>query len=150
MESGTATFQTPQHAGALPGPTCSSHSECLASARALLEVLREEAQILRRFAGAELLALVPKKEYLVSELEWKLKSAREAGADSLAGSDSLRDLFSEIGQLNASNGVFIKKSLSYWHDLLSVLLPPSYGPSGNVAAERPQSPPKGRSFRRKV
>jgi len=116
----------------------------------LLEVLRAEAQILRRFTGPELLALVPKKEYLASELEWKLKSAREAGTDSAKGSDSLRDILLQINRLNASNGVFIKKVLSYWRDLLSILLPPGYGPSGNRVAARPQSPPKGMAFRRKV
>jgi len=150
MESSATAVETLPHAGALPDPDSPFHSECLDSATELLEVLQAEAQILRRFAAPELLALVPKKEYLVSELEWKLNSAREAGADSFTGSDSFRDLLSRINGLNASNGVFIKKSLSYWRNLLSILLPPGYGPSGGVAAVRPQSPPKGTAFRKKV
>ena len=101
-----------------------------ASALELLEVLREEAEILRRFAGAELLRLVPKKEYLVSELEWKLEAAREAGEGFLPASDSFKALLREISKLNTSNGVFIEKSLSYWQDLFSIFSPPGYGPAG--------------------
>jgi flagellar biosynthesis/type III secretory pathway chaperone len=150
MESGAAVVETLPHPSMSADPNSPCHLECLKSAVELLEVLRAEAQVLRRFAGAELLTLVPKKEYLVSELEWKLASAKEAGAGSFTCSGALRDVLSEISQLNASNGVFIQKSLSYWHDLLSIFLPPSYGPSGKAAAERPQSPPKGTAFRRKV
>jgi len=150
MESGVAVVETLPHPGALPDVDSHFHSECLNSAMELLDVLEAEAQLLRRFAGPELLALVPKKEYLVSELEWKLKSAREAGADAFTGSASFRDLLGRISRLNTSNGVFIKKSLSYWRDLLSVLLPPGYGPGGSVASVRPQPTPKGMAFRRKV
>ena len=150
MESGATVFQNLPHPGGLPEATASFHADCLTSVLELLGVLREEAQILKRFAGAELLALVPKKEYLVTELEWKLKSAREAGEDSFMGSDYFSGLLNEMIQLNASNGVFIKKSLSYWRDLLSILLPPSYGLSGKTAAVRRHSLPKGRAFRRKA
>ena len=79
MESSPAVFESLSHPGVLPNQDSPFHSECLTTALELLEVLREEAEILRRFAGAELLALIPKKEYLVNELEWKLESARQAG-----------------------------------------------------------------------
>ena len=130
MKSSPAVFESLSHPGVLPDQNSPFQSECLATALELLEVLREEAEILRRFAGAELLRLVPKKEYLVSELEWKLQSAREAGEGFVPASDSFKALLGEIVKLNTSNGVFIEKSLSYWQDLLSIFSPPSYGPAG--------------------
>ncbi len=79
MVPATAVFDALSHPGALPDPNSPFNSECLPTALELLAVLREEAEILRRFAGAELLRLVPRKEYLVSELEWKLESAKKQG-----------------------------------------------------------------------
>lgn len=149
MESGAAVLETLPHAGVSQGPGGPFYSECLATALELLEVLRAEAQILRRFAGADLLALVPKKEYLVNELEWKLKSAGESRADSFTVSDSFKALLGEISELNASNGVFIEKSLSYWQDLLSILSPPSYERTGKKAG-RPPRAPRGLTFEREV
>lgn len=124
-------------------------SECLATALELHEVLRNEAEILRRFAGAELLQLVPKKEYLVTELEWKLEAAREATGSPFTVSDSFKTLLGEIGKLNASNGVFIERSLSYWQDFLSIFSPPSYGPANNKASRSARSP-RGATFKREV
>jgi flagellar biosynthesis/type III secretory pathway chaperone len=124
-------------------------SEFLPTALELLDVLRNEAEILRRFAGAELLQLVPKKEYLVNELEWKLQSAKNAGDGFLPASDPLKALLCEIDQLNTSNGLFIEKSLSYWQDLFSIFSPPSYGPAGKNA-KRPVRAPKGRTFEREI
>jgi hypothetical protein len=149
MESSSAALEGHSRPGVSPDQTSPFQSECLATALDLLEVLRSEAEILRRFAGAELLRLVPKKEYLVSELEWKLQSAKEAGEGVLSASDSFKALLSEIIKLNTSNGVFIEKSLSYWRDFLSIFTPPSYGPSGKKA-RRPARPPKGRTFTREI
>jgi len=148
MEPGTAVFEAPL-SDASPDANSPFKSEFLPTALELLAVLRQEAEILRRFAGAELLELVPKKEYLVSELEWKLKSAAKAEGGSIKASNSLRALFDEISKLNTSNGVFIEKSLSYWRGLLSIFTPPSYGPSGK-AAGRPPLPLKGMAFRREI
>lgn len=149
MKSDTAIFESQANPGILPGPNSPFRSECLASALELLEVLKAEAQALRRFAGAELLRLVPKKEYLVSELKWKLEAAREAGTDTFSGSDSFKALLREIAKLNTSNGVFIKKSLAYWQDLLSIFSPPGYDQAGRFDRRLPCSP-KGMAFRRKV
>lgn len=149
MESGPAVFESLPHPGVLPNQDSPFHSECLATALELLEVLREEAEILRRFAGAELLALLPKKEYLVNELEWKLDSARQAGEGPLTVSDSFKALLGEIVKLNTSNGVFIEKTLSYWQDFLAIFSPPSYGPAGKKA-RRPARPPKGITFKREI
>jgi flagellar biosynthesis/type III secretory pathway chaperone len=149
MESSPAVFESFSHTGVLPNEESPFHSECLATALELLEVLREEAEIIRRFAGAELLALIPKKEYLVNELEWKLESARQAGEGSLTVPDSFKALLGEIVKLNTSNGVFIEKTLSYWQDFLAIFSPPSYGPAGKKA-RRPTRPPKGITFTREV
>jgi flagellar biosynthesis/type III secretory pathway chaperone len=149
MESGATLAQTAPHPGALSGVESPLVRECLDSAIELLEILRAEAEILKRFAGSELLALVPKKEFLVSELEWKLKSAGEAGVNSFADSDSLGGILDEIARLNASNGIFIEKSLSYWQGLMSIFVPTGYGPTGEVTRRLPVSP-KGAAFRRKV
>src|SRR5208283_3974855 len=107
MESSPVVFESLSHPGVLPNQDSPFHSECLTTALELLEVLREEAAILRRFAGAELLRLVPKKEYLVNELEWKLESAGQGEGGSFTVSDSFKALLGEIAKLNAANGVFI-------------------------------------------
>lgn len=149
MESTAGEFRTFSDGGVSPGANGDFPAGCLASAFRLLEVLREEARVLRRFAGEELLALVPRKEYLVSELEWELKSALEAEPDSFNASDPLKLLLDEIDKQNTSNKVFIEKSLLYWQDLLSIFSPPSYGPAGTPSG-RPPCPAKGTAFRREI
>ena len=149
MEASPATTESFSHSNVFADRNSPFQSECLPTALELLDVLRNEAEILSRFAGAELLRLVPKKEYLVSELEWKLQSAKEEGEGSLPASDSFKALLGEIVKLNTSNGVFIEKTLSYWQDFLAIFSPPSYGPAGKKA-RRPTRPPKGITFTREV
>ncbi len=149
MESSPVMFESFSHSSVLPDENSPFQSECLASALELLGVLREEAGILKRFAGAELLRLVPKKEYLVSELEWKLQAAQKEGEGFVAASDSFKALLREIGELNTTNGVFIEKSLSYWQDLLSVLLPRGYGRAGKKAGH-PACSQRGLTFEREI
>ncbi|MGC9964843.1 MAG: hypothetical protein ABSE08_05520 [Syntrophobacteraceae bacterium] len=149
MESSQAMSENLMHAGALPDQDSPFHSECLTTALELLEVLREEAGILRRFEGAELLRLVPKKEYLVRELEWKLQSAKDGGKGSLPASDSYQALLREIEGLNTSNGAFIEKAISYWQDLFSVFSPQGYGPAGKKAMGGARSP-RGLAFEREI
>lgn len=149
MEASPATFESPLHAGALPDQDSPFHSECLATALELLEVLREEAGIIRRFKGAELLQLVPRKEYLVRELEWKLQSAKNAGKGLLPVSDSYKALLGEIDKLNTSNGVFMEKAISYWHDLFSIFSPQGYGPSGKKSMPQARAL-RGLAFEREI
>ncbi len=149
MESISTEVKNNSNQGTIADRDNPFQSEFLVTALELREVLREEADILRRFAGAELLWLIPRKEYLITELEWKLQRVREAGAYSLTDSDTLRKLSREINELNTSNGVFIEKSLSYWQDLLSIFMPPSYGPACEQE-KRSASPPRGLSFKREV
>ncbi|MGA2733654.1 MAG: hypothetical protein ABSG35_13830 [Syntrophobacteraceae bacterium] len=149
MESSLQTAESFAHREVPATDNSPFHSECLPTALELLEVLRNEAEILKRFAGGELLRLVPKKEYLVTELEWKLQSAKEAGGGFLTASDSFKSLLSEISTLNTANGVFIEKSLSFWRDFLSIFSPPSYGPAGKKT-RRGVRPPKGVTFAREI
>jgi flagellar biosynthesis/type III secretory pathway chaperone len=149
METSPATFESPLHAGVLPDHDSPFHSECLSTALELLEVLREEAGIIRRFEGAELLRLVPRKEYLVRELEWKIQAARDAGEGFFPVSDSYRALLGEIDTLNTSNGVFIEKAISYWHDLFAVFSPQGYGPTGKKKRRQARSP-RGLTFEREI
>jgi len=149
MESSPEVFESLTPSGAVADYNSPFQSECLATALDLLNVLRNEAEILKRFAGPELLQLVPKKEYLVNELEWKLQSAKDAGGGFLPASDPLKVLFREIDVLNTSNGVFMEKALSYWQDLLSVFLPQIYGPAGKKAM-RPGCAPRGLAFEREI
>ena len=149
MESSPAMAESFAHRDVSADHNSPFQSDCLPTALELLEVLRNEAEILRRFAGAELLQLVPQKEYLVSELEWKLQSAREAGAGPFTASDSFKALLCEISKLNTSNGLFIEKSLSYWQDFFSIFSPPGYDPAGKKV-RRPARAPKGLTFAREI
>lgn len=149
MEPAAQAFETHSHSGE---PSCQNgccDTEFLGTALELLDALEAEEKILKKFSAAELLALLPKKEYLINELEWKLRSAKKSNADSFAVSDSFKALLAKICKLNASNGVFIEKSLSYWQDLQSILLPPGYSRSGRKVG-RPVRAPKGLTFERKV
>lgn len=149
MEPAALSLETLSPSGA---PSCENgccDSEFLATALELLETLRAEEKILRRFSAPELLALLPKKEYLVNELGWKLRSARESKADSFTVSDSFKGILVQICKLNTSNGVFIKRSLFYWRDLESILLPSAYSRSGKKGAPFLR-PPSGLTFAQEI
>lgn len=149
MEPAAQTFETDFRSGE---PCCENEccdSQFLGTARELLDALRAEEQILKKFSGAELLALLPKKEYLVNELEWKLKSARKSDGDLFAVSDSFKTLLGEICRLNASNGAFIEKSLSYWQDLHAILSPSGYNRTGKKEGRSVRAP-KGVTFQREI
>ncbi|MGC9195545.1 MAG: hypothetical protein ACP5IL_08840 [Syntrophobacteraceae bacterium] len=124
-------------------------TELLQAALELLDALRAEEQILKKFSATELLALLPKKEYLVSEFGWKLRSAMDANTESFSVSDALKPLLAEICRLNASNGVFLKRSLSYWRDLQAILLPQGYSRNGRKDSDGVR-PPNGITFAREV
>jgi hypothetical protein len=124
-------------------------SECLATAVELCAILRQEAEVLKRFAGPELMGLLPRKEYLVIELQGKLEALKETGTGPLKVSGPLKTILREIDKLNVANGVFIRESLSYWRGLLEIFFPPGYGPGGK-ALRCPALPPKGWALRREI
>jgi flagellar biosynthesis/type III secretory pathway chaperone len=124
-------------------------SECLAAASELRELLKEEADVLSRFAGTELLWLTPRKESLINEMGWKLNSLKCLEGEPLRISHALKEVLSDIDRLNRSNGVFIQRSLAHWEDFLTIFSPPSYGRGGDTP--RPLvSQPRGRAFSREV
>ncbi len=124
-----------------------AESDCLATALELQLLLKEEADILKRFAGSELLWLIPKKEMLVSELGQKLNMDK-AGGGSTMSSNQLKVLLGEIDELNRTNGLFILRTLSYWQDLLSIFSPQTYGPSRD--GSRPAPALRGHAFSREI
>ncbi|MHC1725555.1 MAG: hypothetical protein AB9866_06020 [Syntrophobacteraceae bacterium] len=125
-----------------------AESECLTTARELRILLQDEAGILKRFAGSELLWLIPKKELLINELGQKLNT-RFSGQRSPSNADHLRSLLGEIDEMNRSNGLFILRTLSYWQDLLSIFSPRTYGPAGE-GSRSPAPAIRGRAFSREI
>ena len=134
-------------------PASKACEECIGTARELLEVLKEEAGALKRFAGNELVPLLSKKEFLINELGEKLGAlhvSRDAeGPGAGPYSPVLRRLIKGIKELNESNRHFISSTLGYWQDFIAALLPRNYGPSPDQAKSFPAGI-KGLSFSREV
>lgn len=122
-------------------------AECLVAATELQSILEEEALILKRFGGAELLPLVSRKQFTICELARKLDSLRPSQSGLLDLSEPLKQKLRIINAMNHSNRYFIQDSLSLCRDMLSILRPPSYGPTNGTKAPHA---PKGRSFNREV
>lgn len=109
-------------------------SRCTDMAEQLLQILSEEAAILKRFAAEDLMALLPSKEMTVRELEEELIALSEFKAERRSGElalqfQNLKSMLNEIEKLNRANEVFITGSLAYWQDFISLFIPPSYGPN---------------------
>jgi flagellar biosynthesis/type III secretory pathway chaperone len=148
-QSPLTQFPNPGHPGVPHTVNTQVESECISTAQELHLVLKEEADILRRFAKADLLRLISKKEFLINELGQKLQCLKDADGHVIPISGSLKDLLEKIDQLNRSNRFFIQRSLAYWQDFLSIFIPAGYGPSGGSPG--PGSPlPRGFSFSREV
>lgn len=139
---------------ALPGPGPGILGECIGTAEKLCEVLREEADALKRFASDDLLNILPGKQILVNELRDRLEELHSAGinkgaADSTAARLPLRSLLENIQEQNRFNETFVKNTLGYWQDLLSIFLRPAYGP-GQESIARKRASITGRTFNREV
>ena len=124
-------------------------TECIEIARELLLVLEEEAEKLKLFAGAELLEVISRKEFLVEELSQKLGPLKSTAGSQHAVPAPLKTLLEKIDALNRSNKHFIQNSLSHWQDLLSLLCPVGYGPSAEGKTGG-ANPPKGLAFSREI
>ncbi len=129
--------------------SASTESDCVAAALELQLILKEEADILKRFASNELLRLLPRKEFSIGELQRQLNVLKGADGTHAKLSDPLKNLLREIDAMNRSNRLFIERSLSHWQDLISVFSPPSYGPNldGTKSA---QPPARGLTFCREI
>jgi hypothetical protein len=148
-ESSFAEFPKPDHPGVPWSSMTNAETECISAARELLLALKEEADILRRFAKADLLRLISKKEFLINELGQKLQCLKNEDGQIIAISEPLKDLLKQIEQLNRSNQFFIQRSLAYWQDLLSIFIPTGYRPPGG-STNTGSAAPKGFSFSREV
>ncbi len=132
-----------------PREVCEAvEKECIETALQLRSVLNEESDLLKRFASNELLWLMPRKELLIGELQRSLPPFKRTDGSPAFISDNLKNLLSEIDEQNRSNGLFIKKSLSYWQDLLLIFSPRGYG---RDSSSRPGGlSPRGISFCREI
>jgi flagellar biosynthesis/type III secretory pathway chaperone len=127
----------------------------LAAAEELLQVLEEEAEILKRFKSEELLNLLPRKELLVGELHRKMMALHASEGDGRKTEwDSLRarlkSCLNGIQKLNDSNRVFIEGTLSYWQEFLDIFRRPSLYGSGCQGAQRQAYALKGLAFSKEV
>jgi flagellar biosynthesis/type III secretory pathway chaperone len=147
MNAETPFAESPRlnHAGVTQSLNTEAESECLLAAQELHRVLQEEADILRRFAKADLLHVISKKEFLLNELGQKLQSLKDADEQAMSISGPLKDILKKIDQVNRSNRLFIQRSLGYWQDLLSIFIPSGYGRSRSGSAV-----PRGFAFSREV
>lgn len=148
-QSSHKEFQTLDPCGMTQSSVTEVESECLSAARELHQVLKEEADILRRFAKADLLRLISRKELLINELGQKLECLKKADGRRVSISASLIDLLGKIDKLNRSNRFFIQRSLAHWQDLLSIFIPSGYRPSGR-SSKPGSAAPRGFAFSREV
>ncbi len=149
MNSSPAIPESISHLNAGHDHVGSSESECLTTALELRELLEEEADVLKRFAGAELLWLVSRKESLINEMGWKINALKRQYGESLRISDTLKEVLGDIDRLNRSNGIFIERSLAHWEDFLTIFSPPSYKPGGDTT-RLPIPAQRGRAFCREI
>ncbi len=133
----------------LPGLKCSeAELQCLDCARRLHQTLEQEARVLKKFAGSELLPVITAKEFQVDELGRELERLKD-GREKVPLSGPLRDVLASIEGLNRSNELFVQSALAYWRDFLSLLCPACYGP-GAEAHKGGMPAPKGLSFSREI
>lgn len=150
-ESSLTEFQAPGQCDMTPSSVTKTESDCLATAQQLHQVLKSEADILKRFAKADLLQLISRKESLINELGQQLECLKNADGQTLSLSEPLKDLLGKIDALNRSNSVFIQRSLAHWQDFLSVLIPSGYRPPGPGSGSGAHSAvPRGFAFSREV
>jgi flagellar biosynthesis/type III secretory pathway chaperone len=145
----------------------------LESSKQLLEVLKDEAKLLREFNKDELVQLLARKQGLVEEIA-ALNKARQnlpgspadtsgAGRNGLPTGNQedidsrengtlllLRAIWSDIEVYNQRNRVFIEGSLEYLQEFLSLLVPSTYCP-GQKWRQEPSAPPlKGLALNREI
>ena len=106
---------------------------CLTAAELLTDLLEEERSILKAFDADRLLGLIPRKEFLVTDLFRSLsllEGGRGQGWDegTKEGVDRLRASLKNIERINGFNRVFVEHSLSHWQHLMTAMDLPGYGP----------------------
>jgi len=127
----------------------------VSKAEELLQVLKEEEEILKRLNNQALMAVLPRKELLVRELMAKatlLKKGNEENPEIAKTSEygRLKAFLAEIDRLNRSNQVFIESSLAYFNDFIDCICPSNYGPGQDGQAIHKSATFKGLSFRKEI
>ncbi|MCX7822985.1 MAG: hypothetical protein N2260_06050 [Syntrophobacterales bacterium] len=93
-------------------------------------VLEEETRLLKRMDRGGLIALLPRKLFLVEQLEKMSIYLKDLKSSSHA--IELKRIISEIKFLNDTNRIFTEEALSLWNDLLSAILPKHYRNDGKT------------------
>ncbi len=126
-----------------------AETECIDTAVQLQFVLEEEAEKLKRFAGAELIEVISRKEFLVEELSQRLGRLKPEPNARPTVSANLKAVLERIDSLNRSNRHFIQNSLSHWRDMISILCPAGYGPKAERTTASAEAR-KGMAFSREI
>lgn len=127
----------------------------IVTAEKMLQLLEEEADVLRRFGSEELLELLPRKQDLLRELHGRMAPLKIMVSKGKVDDDDparkrLRSYLRDIRRLNEANRVFIEGTLSYWREFLDLFRSSSaYGPWPQHAA-RQATPVKGLAFSREA
>lgn len=104
-----------------------------AMAQQLLELLRQETLLLTQRNHGGLLEILPEKEALARRISQSLRDFRRNEPSSeLAGRDweswvDLKEILLQIEALNDANGRYIADLLSVHQELLSIMVPQTYG-----------------------
>ncbi len=102
-------------------------------ARHLLDVLREETRCLAQSDHAALLEILPQKEALARRISESLRNLRHTKpSNSTTARDGvawlhLRETLQRIEALNDANGRHIAELLRIHEELLSIMVPQTYG-----------------------
>lgn len=116
-----------------------SHEAVRDTAQRLLELVQQETQILSRKDYGALWELLPEKERLARRLVDTLRpwgqDAQETGRTVEAGADwhPVRDTLRRIEAINEANGCYIAELLTIHQELLSLLVPHTYGHGAHKA-----------------
>lgn len=97
----------------------------------LKSALEEENRLLKKMDRKGLMELLPRKLFLVEQLE-KLGQDDSPLASLVKENLDLKRALSDIKTLNETNRFFVEESLSLWNDFLSVLLPKQYRQDGRT------------------
>ena len=124
-------------------------------AEQLEQLLRQEAETLRRFENQELLKILHRKESLILELAEKLndfEKVKNGHRDMSRGPQylSLKNCLREIEKLNRSNRVFIEGALSHYEHFIDCLCPSCYHPRHVNEPRQELAAFKGLTFRKEI
>jgi len=127
----------------------------VSKAEELLQVIQEEAAILKRLDNQALMAILPRKELLIRELVDKITILKHKSDESQTIHEDpaysrLKGCLADIDRINRSNQVFIESSLAYFDDFLDCICPSNYGRGQEGLLRHKPANFKGLSFRKEI